>query len=83
MYSRSTSTLDGFVHVDTRATKSRWISKTGVSYLSVSSIMPTLKQGCKDNTNYNSYAVTVLQRHLGLKADGIFGPNTKKYVLAF
>ena len=39
--------------------------------------MPTIRQGAKDATNGASYAVTVLQRHLGVKADGIFGVNTK------
>ena len=34
-------------------------------------------QGSKDCTGGVSYAVTVLQRHLGLKADGIFGTGTK------
>ena len=67
----------GFVHVDVRTWKSRWISKSGTAYLSVSNIMPTIKQGAKDGTNGVSYAVTVLQRHIALKADGIFGAGTK------
>ena len=75
-YSRTVLT-GGFVHVDVRATKSRWISKTGTKYLSVSNIMPTIKQGSKDATGGVSYAVTVLQRHLGVTADGIFGAGTK------
>lgn len=75
-YSRTVLT-SGFVHVDVRTTRSRWISKTGTKYLSVSNIMPTIKQGSKDATNGVSYAVTVLQRHLGVAADGIFGADTK------
>jgi len=39
--------------------------------------MPTIRQGSKDCTGGVSYAVTVLQRHLGLKVDGIFGAGTK------
>jgi len=75
-YGRASLT-SGFVHVDVRTSKSRWISKTGTQYLSVSTIMPTLKQGARDGVSGASYAVTILQRHLGLKADGKFGPNTK------
>lgn len=67
----------GFVHVDVRKTPSRWISKSGTAYQVVSKIMPTIRQGSKDSTNGASYAVTVLQRHLGVKADGIFGVGTK------
>ena len=68
---------DGFVHIDVRETHSRWISKSGTAYQVVSKIMPTIRQGSKDSTNGASYAVTVLQRHLGLKVDGIFGADTK------
>lgn len=53
------------------------ISKSGTAYQVVSKIMPTIRQGSKDSTNGVSYAVTVLQRHLGLKVDGIFGAGTK------
>lgn len=67
----------GFVHVDVRSWKSRWISKVGTAYASVSKIMPTIRQGAKDCTGGISYTVTVLQRHLGVKADGIFGAGTK------
>lgn len=75
-YSRAQVT-GGFVHVDVRVNVSRWISKTGTAYLSASNIMPTIKQGSKDVTSSVSYAVTVLQRHLGVTADGIFGAGTK------
>lgn len=67
----------GFVHVDVRETYSRWVSKSGTAYQVVSKIMPTIRQGSKDCTGGVSYAVTVLQRHLGLKVDGIFGAGTK------
>lgn len=75
-YSRAQVT-GGFVHVDVRETHSRWISKSGTAYQVVSKIMPTIRQGSKDCTGGVSYAVTVLQRHLGLKVDGIFGAGTK------
>ena len=75
-YSRAQVT-GGFVHVDVRETHSRWVSKNGTAYQVVSKIMPTIRQGSKDCTGGVSYAVTVLQRHLGLKVDGIFGAGTK------
>lgn len=81
-YSRAQVT-GGFVHVDVRTWKSRWISKSGTAYLSVSNIMPTIKQGAKDGTNGVSYAVTVLQRHLGVTADGIFGAGTKAKLIEY
>lgn len=79
-YSRA-NVRDGFVHVDVRQTVSRWISKTGTTYLTVSNIMPTIKVGSKDATNGLSYSVTVLQRHLGVTADGIFGEKTKQKLI--
>ena len=75
-YSRAQVT-GGFVYVDVREAPSRWISKVGTSYKVVSKIMPTIRQGSKDCYNGVSYTVTVLQRHLGVKADGIFGAGTK------
>lgn len=81
-YSRAQVT-GGFVHVDVRANVSRWISKSGTAYKVVSKIMPTIKQGDKDGTNSASYAVTVLQRHLGLTADGIFGAGTKTRLIEY
>ena len=75
-YSRAQVT-GGFVHVDVRESPSRWVSKSGTAYQVVSKIMPTIRQGSKDCTGGVSYAVTVLQRHLGLKVDGIFGAGTK------
>lgn len=45
--------------------------------------MPTIRQGAKDAMNGASYAVTVLQRHLGVKADGIFGANTKAKLIEY
>lgn len=79
-YSRA-NVKSGFVHVDVRKSVSRWISKSGTTYLTVSNIMPTVKVGAKDATNGLSYSVTVLQRHLGVTADGIFGENTKKKLM--
>ena len=73
----------GFVHVDVRTTRSRWISKSGTKYISVANLMPTIRQGAKDAMNGASYAVTVLQRHLSVKADGIFGANTKAKLIEY
>lgn len=73
----------GFVHVDTRSWSSRWISKSGTAYVSVSKIMPTIRKGARDSSNGISYAVTALQRHLGVTADGIFGVNTETKVKEF
>lgn len=81
-YSRTIST-GGFVHVDVRTTRSRWISKSGTKYISVSNIMPIIKQGSKDATNSVSYAVTVLQRHLSIAVDGIFGAGTKAKLIEY
>lgn len=74
---------DGFVHVDVRNWKSRWISKTGTAYMIVHTIMPTIRLKNKDCANGISYAVTVLQRHLGITADGIFGANTKTKLIEY
>lgn len=73
----------GFVHVDTRSWSSRWISKAGTAYVSISKIMPTIRRGARDNSNGISYAVTALQRHLGVTADGIFEANTETKVKEF
>lgn len=81
-YSRAVLT-SGFVHVDVRTTRSRWISKSGTKYISVANLMPTIRRGAKDAMNGASYAVTVLQRHLGVKADGIFGVNTKAKLIEY
>ena len=75
-YNRASVTA-GFVHVDVRTNVSRWISKAGTSYKVVSKIMPTIKEGSKDGVNGVGYAVTALQRHLGITADGSFGATTK------
>lgn len=45
--------------------------------------MPTIRQGAKDAMNGASYAVTVLQRHLDVKTDGIFGANTKAKLIEY
>ncbi len=75
-YNRVSATA-GFVHIDVRTNVSRWISKAGTSYKVVSKIMPTIKEGSKDGINGVSYAVTALQRHLNITADGSFGATTK------
>ena len=47
--------------------------------------MPTIKRCQRDAISKGgiSYAVTVLQRHLKLTADGIFGTNTETKVKEF
>lgn len=81
LYDRNTGIYNGFVHVDVRKNKSRWISKTGTAYLSTPNLMPVLKVNARDGGS-NSYAVTVLQRHLGQKnPDGVFGEQTKQAVV--
>lgn len=74
----------GFVHIDVRNGKSRWVQTSSNSgYSTVSQIMPTVKKGT------NGKAVTVLQRKLntlGYKcgtADGKCGANTVKAIKAF
>lgn len=45
--------------------------------------MPTLKKSMRDG-GATSYAVTVLQRHLGIKnPDGIFGAATETAVITW
>lgn len=75
-YNRAQAT-GGFVHIDVRPSVSRWISKSGTSYKVANKIMSTIKMGAKDGVNGAGYAVTALQRHLGVAADGIFGTGTK------
>ena len=43
--------------------------------------MPTLSSGAKDGKNNVSYAVTILQRHIGVTADGSFGSGTKSALI--
>ena len=81
-YSRAQVT-GGFVHVDVRSNVSRWISKAGTAYKVVSKIMPTIRQGDKDCVNSVSYAVTVLQRHLGITVDGVFGAGLKSKLIEY
>ena len=66
-----------FVHVDSRATKTRWIQSTKYGgYTVVSSIFPVLKVGSKGD------AVRLLQRGIGCKEDGGFGEKTAAALLA-
>jgi peptidoglycan hydrolase-like protein with peptidoglycan-binding domain len=82
LYSRQKAT-DGFVHVDVRTSKSRWISKSGTAYLSTNAMMPKLTKGAKDGANRVSYSVTVLQRLLNINADGSFGDGTYQKLIEF
>jgi len=63
LYSRASGVTAGFVHVDTRSAYSRWTSKSGTSYVTVSKIMPTVRQGSRDRQSGIGYSVTILQRH--------------------
>lgn len=45
--------------------------------------MPTIRLKNKDCANGISYAVTILQRHLGITSDGIFGGDTKAVLIEY
>lgn len=72
-----------FVHTDTRGGKSTWLCTTPSKYPSTSYnafILPTIKQGCA-NTAANRSAIIMLQKLLGITADGNFGPVTTKALM--
>ena len=70
----------GFVHVDSRAIKYRWLQITNnTRYQQVNKMLPTLKQGSSNVEN----AVKLLQRKLGVNQSGTFGDYTSKAVRAF
>lgn len=67
-------TSGGFVHVDTRATKYRWLTLyKGGTNQAISKIMPTLKVGGSANT---TNSVILVQRKLGVSQSGTFGEAT-------
>ena len=72
---------DGFVHVDTRNAKYRWlqVSKSG-GYEAISKIMPTIRKSGAYNT-YN--AVRLIQSKLGISQSGTFGDLTETAVKNF
>lgn len=64
-----------FVHVDTRPNKVTWLCTTSGKYKYTSGescVMPTVRKGSKGE------AVKMLQRLLGLSADGVFGNKTNQ-----
>lgn len=72
---------DGFVHIDSRSAKYRWLTiRKGGGNQYISRIMPTLRQAGSANT-INS--VTLLQRTLGIAQSGTFGVDTLSAVKGF
>lgn len=70
----------GFVHIDTRAVKYRWLTIVrGGSYQQISKVMPTIAQG--RNNVFN--AVVLLQRKLNVSQSGTFGEVTTNAVKTF
>ena len=79
LYAYSNNADSGWVHIDPRNTKYYWITPSAKeSCKEIKTIMPTIVKGDR------GYCVKILQRKLGLTADGICGNNTintiyKKY----
>lgn len=69
-----------FIHVDTRAIKATWLkSLSGESYRYTtlnSFILPTVRKGSGGAAN--KAAIRMLQRLLGITADGVFGVGTER-----
>lgn len=64
-----------FVHVDTRSRKTTWLCDKAGKYhytSDTSFILPTIRRG------QSNAAVKMLQRLLGITADGVFGAATEK-----
>lgn len=71
----------GFVHIDTRPTKYRWLTiDRGAKYEAIPKVMPTIKQGGIYNTTNSTKLV---QRKLGVSQSGTFGDLTNKAVKNF
>lgn len=71
---------EGFVHVDTRAVKYRWLQLVKNSrYEHISKIMPTILQGIENPVN----PVVLVQRRLGVSKSGTFGDITSQAVKKF
>ncbi len=71
---------NGFVHIDTRTTKYRWLQlASNLKYQQVSKMLPTIKQGASNVPN----AVKLLQRKLCVSQSGTFGEVTTKAVKQF
>lgn len=71
----------GFVHIDTRSVKYRWLTIVrGGTNQEISKIMPNLKIGGRYNT---TNSVGLLQRRLGVSQSGTFGDATLSAVKNF
>lgn len=79
-YTNGAGKVSAFIHGDTRSVKCTWLrSMNGESYRYTtlkSYILPTISRGCSGYTN--KAAVRMLQRLLGITADGSFGRVTEK-----
>lgn len=71
----------GFVHVDTRVVKYRWLAIVrGGTNQEISRILPTLKPGGRYNT---TNSVSLMQRRLGMSVTGTFETATLSAVKTF
>lgn len=71
----------GFVHIDTRPAKYRWLTLyRGGTNQAISKIMPTVKLGGSNNT---TNSVMLIQRTLGVSQSGTFGEATLSAVKNF
>ncbi len=70
----------GFVHVDTRAVKYRWLQiLKNTRYQQITKVLPTIRQGAENVPN----SVILLQRRLGISQSGTFGDITTQAVKNF
>lgn len=68
-----------FVHVDTRTVKATWLCDAASKYHYTtlqSFILPTVKRGSAGATN--KAAIKMMQRLIGVAADGVFGNKTEQ-----
>ena len=65
-----------FTHIDTRDGKARWDSRSGKE-VGVQTFLKTIKLLSRGDE------VRIAQKYLGVTVDGIFGPATRKAVIAF
>lgn len=65
-----------FTHIDTRDGKARWDNRSGRE-VGVATFLKTIKLLSRGDE------VRIAQKYLGVTVDGIFGPATRKAVIAF